>query len=245
MTTIPAQRRRRSSSPKSPRADSPMDRLSFRIPTSALTLAGFRAWATSDDFPQHIRAAFINGEIFIEMSNEEMETHVAVKTEVSRVLSTLVRELKLGKFYVDGVLISNEGASLSNNPDACFFRHESIQSGRIRLIPRQGEQGQYVEAEGAPDWVLEVVSQSSVTKDTEQLRRAYHRTGIPEYWLIDARGADITFQVLNHRKNGYAATPARHGWLRSQVFDRAFRLERQHDVSGLWEYTLHVQPINS
>jgi Uma2 family endonuclease len=241
MATASLHRRRRPSPPKSPSLAPAPDRFGFRIPVSALTLAGFRDWATSDDFPQHIRAAFIEGEIFIEMSNEELQTHVAVKTEISRVLSTLVRELNDGTFYADGVLISNENASVSNNPDASFLRHESVQSGRVRLIPREGEQGRYIEVEGAPDWVLEVVSQSSVHKDTERLRQAYHRAGISEYWLVDARGADITFQILNHRKNGYTATPLRDGWQRSRIFGRAFRLDRQRNVVGLWEYTLHIQ----
>ncbi len=241
MATVSAQRRRRPSARKAPAVTPVPDRLSFRIPASALTLAGFRDWATSDDFPQHIRAAFIDREIFIEMSNEEPQTHVAVKDEISRVLMNLNRELKLGKFYGDGVLVSNEDASVSNNPDASFFTLESFRSGRVRLVPKEGKVGKYREIEGTPDWVVEVISESSVRKDTEQLRTAYHRAGILEYWLIDALGEEIVFQILNHRKNGYAATPLREGWLRLRVFDRDFRLERQRDAFGLWEYTLHVQ----
>jgi Uma2 family endonuclease len=37
-----------------------------------------------------------------------------------------------------------------------------------------------MELEGTPDWVLEVVSQSSVAKDTKWLRESYHKAGIPE-----------------------------------------------------------------
>lgn len=243
MTTVPAQRRRHSR--KSSRANSPVDRCGFRIPASALTLSGFRAWATSDEFPQHIRAAFIGGEIFIEMSNEDLDTHFAVKTEISRVLSNLIRDLKLGKFYGDGALVSNEDASVSNNPDASFFTIESFQSGRVRLVPKAGEETRYKEIEGTPDWVLEVVSDSSVQKDTAKLREAYHQAGVSEYWLVDARGEDIHFHILNHRKPGYAAAPLRDGWQRSRIFGRFFRLDRQRDAFGLWEYTLHVRSLDS
>lgn len=243
MTAVPAQHRRNSQ--KSSRADSPTDRYGFRIPVSALTLSGFREWATSDDFPQHIRAAFIDGEIFIEMSNEDLDTHVAVKTEIIRVLSNLIRDLKLGKFYGDGALVSNEDASVANNPDASFFTVESFQSGRVRLVPKTGEEKRYKEIEGTPDWVLEVVSDSSVQKDTAQLREAYHKAGVSEYWLVDARGEEIHFHILNHRKSGYAAAPLRDGWQRSRIFGRSFRLDRQRDAFGLWEYTLHVRSLNS
>jgi Uma2 family endonuclease len=89
--------------------------------------------------------------------------------------------------------------------------------------------------------VLEVLSDSSVVKDTRQLREAYHRAGIPEYWLVDARDEDINFQILYRRKRGYAAAPVRDGWQASRVFGRSFRLGRQRDEFGLWEYTLEVR----
>jgi Uma2 family endonuclease len=91
--------------------------------------------------------------------------------------------------------------------------------------------------------VLEVISESSVTKDKTRLREAYHKAGIPEYWLIDARDdKKLSFQILIRRKNGYAAaTPDADGWQRSKVFGRAFRLDRVLDEFGLWDYTLHVR----
>jgi Uma2 family endonuclease len=216
--------------------------LCVRVPVSALTLAGFRKWATSDAFPENVRASFIDQKIYLDMSNEDPETHVGVKDEDTRVLKNLNRELKRGKYYGDGVLITNEEAEVSNNPDASFFSRKSLEQGRVRLIPREGRQGAYREILGSPDWVLEVISDSSVEKDSEKLRTAYHRAGVAEYWLIDARGGDLVFQILYWRKTGYAAAPVRDGWQRSRVFGRAFRLERQRDELGLWEYTLAVQP---
>jgi Uma2 family endonuclease len=94
---------------------------------------------------------------------------------------------------------------------------------------------------GTPDWVLEVVSDSSVEKDTEQLREAYHRAGIPEYWLIDAWGDKIDFTILIHRKPGYGAAQVKNNWQRSKVFGRDFCLTRKEDEFGLWEYTLALR----
>jgi Uma2 family endonuclease len=239
MATVPTKRHRPSPAPSPPLQQS--DRLAIRIPTTALTLAGFRDWATSPEFPEHVRAAFIDGEVYIDMSNEDLEVHVAVKGEVYRVLGPIVRAERLGKFYADGGLVSNEPAEVSNNPDASFLSFETIRSGRARLVPREGKPGRYKEIEGTPDWVLEVISDSSVEKDTEKLRTAYHAAGIPEYWLIDARGEDIVFTILLWRKSGYAAAPVKDGWQRSKVFGRSFRLARQRDEVGLWEYTLEVR----
>jgi Uma2 family endonuclease len=242
MATVSARRRR--TTPKKYSFLLPTgDPWHLRIPTSALTLAGFRDWATSDEFPQDIRAAFIDTEIFIEMSNEDVETHANAKLEIARVLATLVRDLKLGKFYGDGVLLSNEAASVSNNPDASFSTWETFRSGRVRLVPKPGKKGRYCEVEGTPDWVLEVISDSSVDKDTIKLREAYHRAGVREYWPIDARGDDIDFQILYHGENDYESAPQQKGWQQSRVFDRSFRLEGQQDELGLWQYTLHVRKI--
>jgi Uma2 family endonuclease len=216
--------------------------LCVRIPSIALTVEGFREWATSDDFPEHVRAAFIDGEVHLDMSNEEAEAHVGVKTEVYAVLAPLVRREKLGKFYSDGVLLTNEEAGVSNNPDASFCSRESLRSGRVRVVPREGHPGRFQDLVGTPDWVLEVVSDSSVEKDTQWLREAYHRAGISEYWLIDARGDAIEFTILLHKKADYTAAHMKSGWQRSKVFGRDFRLTRQQDEFGLWEYTLAIRP---
>ncbi len=109
-------------------------------------------------------------------------------------------------------------------------------------MPRKDQPGQYVELEGTPDWVLEVVSRSSVQKDTEWLRAAYHRAGIPEYWLIDAQYDEVSFQILRRRRDRYVAVASRDGWVRSTVFGRSFRLDRRKNRMGRWSYTLDVMP---
>jgi Uma2 family endonuclease len=214
----------------------------IRIPAYASTHAGFRAWATSDDFPEKVRASFINGEIVIDMSPEELETHNKVKTTVVSAIDFLNRRLDLGELFSDRTLVSNLAAGLSTEPDATFVSWASFEAKRVRLVPRLDRPGQYVELEGMPDWVLEVVSQSSVQKDTEVLRESYHRAGIAEYWLIDARFDEVSFQILRRRRDRYATTASRGGWCRSVVFSRSFRLDRQKNRLGRWSYTLAVTP---
>src|SRR5262249_46883245 len=124
---------------------------------------------------------------------------------------------------------------------ASFLSNEGLRSGRVRLVRRPDDPTRFREIEGTPDWVLEVVSDSSVEKDTEQLRDAYHRAGIPEYWLIDARGNNLVFQILHWPNNGPVAAPVKAGWQRSKVFSRDFRLTRAADEFGGWEYPLEVR----
>jgi Uma2 family endonuclease len=148
----------------------------------------------------------------------------------------------LGRFYLDGILLTNKKAGVANKPDATFVSWAGLEKALVRLVPQTGRQGQYLEIEGTPDWVLEIVSDSSVAKDTQLLRTAYQRAGIPEYWLVDARGPEIVFQILHWRKTGYVPAPRRGGWQRSAVFGRHFRLVREPARMGLWEYTLQMRP---
>jgi Uma2 family endonuclease len=213
------------------------------LPPEARTLAGFRAWATSDAFPSRGRISFLDQEIFIDMSPEELETHSKVKVEVGRVLSSWNKKQPQGEFYADGALVTNVAANLSTEPDATFVTWESLETKRVRLVPREGEQGQYIEVEGSPDWVLEVVSNSSVRKDTQRLRQQYHRAGIREYWLIDARGEDLLFHILVHGPEDYQPAAGRKGWQESPVFGRRFRLLRRRNRLGFWDYTLQAKPL--
>jgi Uma2 family endonuclease len=214
----------------------------LHIPPSAMTHSGFRKWVKSDALPEKVKVAFLDGEVYIDMSNEEVGTHVAVKTEIIRVLAGVVKEARSGKFLCDGVLVTNEPAEVSNNPDAVFVSFKSLRAKRVEMVPREDAPRQFIELVGTPDWVLEVVSLHSIEKDTVRLRRAYHRAGIPEYWLIDARGDDVAFQILHRRRSAYVSSPIRDGWQRSRVFGLEFKLERGVDELDLWDYTLHARP---
>jgi Uma2 family endonuclease len=213
--------------------------ITLTIPTSAMTVAGFRVWATSPEYPERGRIALIGKELFIDMSPERLDSHAKVKNEIGRVLSNLILEGDLGIAYPDGTLVVNEPAELSNEPDFTFVSWGSHEAGRCHPVPSATEHGDFTELEGTPDCVVEVVSPGSVRKDTQRLREVYHRAGIPEYWLIDARGDEVLFEILVHQADGFAAVPRRGKWQRSQVFARLFHFERSQDRLGGAQYRLH------
>ena len=146
-----------------------------------------------------------------------------------------------GEFYTDGVLITNEDAGVSNNPDGVAVLPATIKARRVRFLRRKGME---MAIEGSPDWVMEIVSESSVRKDTKELRAAYHKARIPEYWLIDARDDDLSFQILHRRRKHYVAAPAQDGWIESKVFGKLFKLTRRRTARGAWIYSLQVKPCD-
>src|SRR5262249_40922127 len=165
-------------------------------------------------------------------------------TAVAGVIFSLVQKGDLGLLSIGSALVSNEAANLSNIPDAMLVLWTSLETDRVRLVRDENRADRYREFEGTPDWVMELVSDSSVGKDTRLLREAYHRANIPEYWLIDARGDTINFQILLHQPDGYEPAPQRRGgWQESRVFGRLFRLQRRRGRLGLWRYPLQVNPL--
>jgi Uma2 family endonuclease len=218
------------------------ERLQISVPPEAHTLNGFRAWAASPSFPENGSISLIEGELLIDRSPERMGSHNKAKAHIAAVLGIFVDEQDLGDFYIDGAWLTHDGAELSTEPDAVFVRNETWDSGQVQIVPRpEGDDG--IELRGTPDWVLEVVSPTSVRKDTQLLVASYHRAGIPEYWLIDARNEPIQFAIFVREKTGYRVSPSQDGWVTSPVFARQFRLECERRGVGRWRYKLHVREI--
>lgn len=208
------------------------------IPLWVIDLDSYRTWVDGDDFPDKGRIEYIKGEVWVDMSKEQIFTHVAVKSEFNMVLGPLVKVGRLGLYLPDGVLLSNVDADIAVKPDAIFVSHAARQD-RVRFL--EGKTGGYVEMEGSPDMVLEVVSDSSVRKDTQRLRQDYWEAGIREYWLVDARKEPLVFDILRHTPKGYRTTPKKDGWIKSNVFGKSFRLTQQTIEDGDPEYTLEVR----
>jgi hypothetical protein len=110
------------------------------VPRQAHGLAGFRDWVLGEDFPEKLKATYLGGEVYLDISKEDINAHALVKTE-----------------------------------------------------------------------------------------------------LIDARGAELDFQLLVWRKSGYVAAPSRDGWVRSPLFKRSFRMTRRRDRSEAWKYRLETK----
>lgn len=200
------------------------------IPDGLTELDAFRSWAKSDDFPERGRFAFLNGTVWMDPSMEAGNSHNRVKTTFAIGLGGLVEDHDLGQYFGDGMLLSHATAGLSTIPDGVFVSHESVESEAVVRVG--GVVDDFVELLGTPDMVLEVVSQSSLEKDTELLPELYWRAGIPEYWLVDAREA-LSFTIFRRGPKGYVPTRKQAGgWVKSAALGRSFRLTSGSNRAG-------------
>ncbi len=203
-------------------------------------LASFRAWAVSPDFPERGRIDFLGGHLEVDMSPEDLHTHGIVKSGIAAVLHGMVVDRGLGEVYIDRGRISNPQADLSVEPDVVVVFWETLDSGRLRYVPAaSGEPDRYIEMEGAPDLVVEIVSNSSERKDLVRLPPLYAAAGIPELWLVDVRKNAIRFEIRSLGPDGYElVTPDAKGWRSSPRLGGRFHLKRQEIRPGRWIYRL-------
>jgi Uma2 family endonuclease len=207
------------------------------VPGWVTDLASFSRWAESPEFPETGRVSYVQGDVWMDMSMEDLFTHNLLKMEIATVLSSIVRAAALGYLFGDGARVRNEGADLSVEPDAVFVAFDTIRSGRVTLT--EGSEEGIIYVDGTPDLVLEVVSPSSVQKDTVDLRQGYFDAGIPEYWLVDAREAPVSFDILKRGPRGYTTPRAQAGgWLKAGVFGKSFRITQSEDPLGNPQFTL-------
>jgi Uma2 family endonuclease len=200
------------------------------IPHWVEDLTSFRRWRLSEDAPNAGEIAFLDSCIWVDLSMEEFFTHNQVKAAYDYALMSIVHPASLGRYVPDRMLLTHNEANLNTEPDGLFFTWEALRTGRVRLVEREG--AGVLELEGTPDQVLEVVSKSSVRKDTVLLRDLYHRARIVEYWLVDVRDDSLVFEILQWTPEGYVAVPAVEGWIPSRVFGKKFKLQKQSDPLG-------------
>jgi Uma2 family endonuclease len=214
---------------------------SLRIPADAHTFEGFWRWVDSDEFPESGRIDFLGGEIEADMSPEDLYTHGALKVEIVATLVELVKRSGRADVQSDSSRFRSPFASVTTEPDVIVVFRESVENGRVRLVPssRRKSHDRVLAFEGAVDLIVEIVSNSSVGKDLKRLPPFYARAGVRELWLLDARKTDLRFDLLTLQEGAYVAVPAdADGWINSPRLGRAFRLQRFRQPPFPWSYRL-------
>lgn len=100
--------------------------------------------------------------------------HQAATTRLTVLLDTAVRETRAGTVCVSPMdVVLDRDKDLVVQPDIVFVSHarRAIIGDRI---------------EGAPDLVVEVLSDSTAVRDRGQKLRIYRKYGVRECWLVDS-----------------------------------------------------------
>ena len=117
-----------------------------------------------------------NGKIIFRAS--PLEQHQTVAFKLTLQIGNHIMARKLGKLLfapMDTILTPNDTVQ----PDLLFISHE-----RMHIIDRQ--------VKGAPDFIIEILSDSNKPKEMSYKKYIYETTGVREYWIVNIEKQIIT-----------------------------------------------------
>lgn len=158
---------------------------------------------------EDVKAEFINGEIIYQ--SPVKRKHWLVSINLASLLHAYVKEHQLGEIGVEKVLIS-----LTRNdyePDICFFSKE-------KAATFQKDQMHFP----APDFVVEILSESTEKRDREIKFQDYAAHGVREYWIIDPDQQTVEQYLAEDQSFQLRQKLAEKGQLKSAVIT-GFELE--------------------
>lgn len=141
-------------------------------------------------FPEGSRIELIDGEIF-DMSPAPSRAHQRIVTEIARKIGNYIENTGSGcEVYVSpfDVRFIGEGETDENNrntvqPDISVICDKS----------KLDDKG----CKGAPDIIIEVVSQSNSSMDYVKKLYLYERFKVREYWIVNPDTKSVLVYVLN------------------------------------------------
>jgi Uma2 family endonuclease len=221
-----------------------------RIPAGVHALQDFRRWCQGREFPARGRIDYLQGDVEVDMSPEDLFTHGTPKAAIAARLHAMVLEgARPGTVFIDCTRVVSPAAGLSVEPDVVVVFRDSLAAGRVRPVPSSPRRpGRYVELEGAPDLLVEILSDSSVSKDRTRLPELYARAGVAELWIVDARGETPALEIRTLRPSGgYSRVPpdgdGPDAWTPSPLLGCRFRLRRHETRDPLFvQHNLEVAP---
>jgi Uma2 family endonuclease len=125
---------------------------------------------------------YINGEII--MAPTPTVTHQTVLLNIFRSVDEFVRLNSLGSVLVSPL-------------DVVLPTGEVVQPDLFFLTPEEWERARSAKrVNGAPSFVVEILSPGSVKHDAITKRNLYEQNGVREYWIVDPEARTIARLVL-------------------------------------------------
>ena len=167
---------------------------------------------TYDDYlktPDDKRYELIEGELY--MTPSPITNHQRISRKIEFMLEKYVTENDLGEvFYAPYDVYFNDENVVQ--PDILFISKE-----RLDIIGEKNLQG-------APDLVIEILSESNAYRDLIQKKKLYARYGVKEYWIVVPGEKTIDIHILKDKTYQLYKTLGEDDTLESQIM-KGFKME--------------------
>ncbi len=149
-----------------------------------MTQAEFAEWARAREVDPY-RYELLNGRVVMEPPAGF--PHGQVGSNVQLLLAGFAKSHRLGR-----VFDSSQGFELPSG-DTVEPDHSFVSNERWRAAPPP-EPGKFLRV--VPDLIVEVLSNSSISRDREEKCGIYERNGVREYVIVDWRNRTLSAHVL-------------------------------------------------
>ncbi len=135
-----------------------------------------------DEVDEGTKAEFINGEVVVH--SPDRAEHIIVRKRLEKLLDTFVERHNLGLVLSEKALCVFPRNDYM--PDVCFWKPEkaALIEANTRKFP-------------APDFVVEILSDSTESRDRGVKFEDFERHGVEEYWIVDADARSVEQYVRN------------------------------------------------
>jgi Uma2 family endonuclease len=140
--------------------------------------------------PPGVHLELAHGEIVV--SPSPTPGHSEIIVNLTRILSTHIKERKLGKLYNDTDTLFDDVNA--RRPDLAFFARS-----RLHLVGKKALMG-------PPDLCVEVLSPSNIDMDRKDKFALYEKRGVAHYWIVDPDARTIEAYALKQGKFHLVAT---------------------------------------
>ncbi len=179
-----------------------------------------------DEMTEQQKVEFINGQIF--RHSPVKKRHNKAGGLLYKLIDTYVDLHNLGFVGIEKILIT-----LTRNdyePDICYFSREKAEHFTEDQMKFP-----------APDWVVEVLSDSTKANDRGVKFKDYEAHGVQEYWIIDAKKEVVeqyvlqndSYELLLKTGQGTISSHALAGFSIpvQAIFDKAVNLETLRQIT--------------
>jgi Uma2 family endonuclease len=132
------------------------------------------------------RYEIIDGELFVTPSPRSL--HQIVVSNLQTELGPYVKSQRLGRLFVAPL-------------DVVFSRFDVVEPDLLYISKARAAVLTEKNVQGAPDLVVEVLSETTADRDRAGKLKLYARYGVQEYWIIDPDAP--TAEIYRRQKEGF------------------------------------------
>ena len=153
--------------------------------------------------PEGAPYQLINGELV--MSPSPTTYHQIIANNISTLLTQYVRKNKFGTILFSPI-------------DVYFEKHETYQPDIIFVSKERKEIIGEKKIEGAPDLVIEILSESNAYYDLKHKKNIYEKYGVKEYWIVDPIEKSVEVFESKEKKFTLIDRKEEKGKIKSKIF---------------------------